>query len=161
MATVADRIAQTVVAARLDAKVEPMFHPDSYGAFALLVAAGTGMVLGTRVPRRWGRPGGAFLVGGLSVLLARDVTMIAAGSLQHLRVLPWVMLVAETMAATAAVSVGVRSWLAERRPDGGPPVSVAARTENVLATVTFGIHTARQAIYLSPGQGQRLKESGA
>jgi RNA-directed DNA polymerase len=31
VATVADRIAQTVVAARLEAKVEPMFHPDSYG----------------------------------------------------------------------------------------------------------------------------------
>jgi RNA-directed DNA polymerase len=29
--TIADRIAQTVVAARLESKVEPMFHPDSYG----------------------------------------------------------------------------------------------------------------------------------
>lgn len=29
--TVADRIAQTVAAARLEAVVEPMFHPDSYG----------------------------------------------------------------------------------------------------------------------------------
>jgi RNA-directed DNA polymerase len=29
--TVADRIAQTVVAARLEEKVEPVFHPDSYG----------------------------------------------------------------------------------------------------------------------------------
>ncbi len=29
--TVADRIAQTVVAARLEAQVEPMFHRDSYG----------------------------------------------------------------------------------------------------------------------------------
>ena len=29
--TVADRIAQTVVAARLEAKVEPIFHPVSYG----------------------------------------------------------------------------------------------------------------------------------
>ncbi|MGV9386727.1 group II intron reverse transcriptase/maturase [Nonomuraea sp. NPDC003707] len=29
--TVADRIAQTVVAARLETAVEPMFHPDSYG----------------------------------------------------------------------------------------------------------------------------------
>jgi RNA-directed DNA polymerase len=29
--TVADRIAQTVAAARLEAKVEPIFHPDSYG----------------------------------------------------------------------------------------------------------------------------------
>jgi RNA-directed DNA polymerase len=29
--TVADRIAQTVVAARLDKAVEPRFHPDSYG----------------------------------------------------------------------------------------------------------------------------------
>ena len=29
--TVADRIAQTVVAARLESRVEPMFHPDSFG----------------------------------------------------------------------------------------------------------------------------------
>jgi RNA-directed DNA polymerase len=29
--TVADRIAQTVVAGVLEAKVEPIFHPDSYG----------------------------------------------------------------------------------------------------------------------------------
>jgi RNA-directed DNA polymerase len=29
--TIADRIAQTVVAARLEEKVEPIFHPDSYG----------------------------------------------------------------------------------------------------------------------------------
>jgi retron-type reverse transcriptase len=29
--TVADRIAQTVVARRLEAKIEPIFHPDSYG----------------------------------------------------------------------------------------------------------------------------------
>ena len=29
--TVADRIAQTVVARRLETKVEPIFHPDSYG----------------------------------------------------------------------------------------------------------------------------------
>ncbi len=29
--TVADRVAQTVVAARLEAEVEPIFHPDSYG----------------------------------------------------------------------------------------------------------------------------------
>jgi retron-type reverse transcriptase len=29
--TVADRIAQTVVARRLESEVEPIFHPDSYG----------------------------------------------------------------------------------------------------------------------------------
>jgi len=29
--TIADRVAQTVVAARLEEKVEPIFHPDSYG----------------------------------------------------------------------------------------------------------------------------------
>ena len=29
--TVADRVAQTVVATRLEARVEPLFHPDSYG----------------------------------------------------------------------------------------------------------------------------------
>ena len=31
MPTVADRIAQTVVARGLEGKVEPIFHPDSYG----------------------------------------------------------------------------------------------------------------------------------
>jgi retron-type reverse transcriptase len=29
--TVADRVAQTVVAAHLETRVEPVFHPDSYG----------------------------------------------------------------------------------------------------------------------------------
>ena len=29
--TIADRVAQTVVARRLEARVEPIFHPDSYG----------------------------------------------------------------------------------------------------------------------------------
>ena len=29
--TIADRVAQTVVARRLEEKVEPIFHPDSYG----------------------------------------------------------------------------------------------------------------------------------
>ncbi|WP_460766241.1 hypothetical protein [Nocardiopsis nanhaiensis] len=31
MPTVADRIAQTVVGMYLEAKVEPIFHPDSHG----------------------------------------------------------------------------------------------------------------------------------
>jgi retron-type reverse transcriptase len=29
--TISDRVAQTVVARRLQVKVEPIFHPDSYG----------------------------------------------------------------------------------------------------------------------------------
>lgn len=29
--TVADRVAQTVVAEKLEKRVEPIFHPDSYG----------------------------------------------------------------------------------------------------------------------------------
>ena len=29
--TISDRVAQTVVARRLEVKVEPIFHPDSYG----------------------------------------------------------------------------------------------------------------------------------
>ena len=29
--TVGDRVAQTVVARELEARVEPIFHPDSYG----------------------------------------------------------------------------------------------------------------------------------
>ncbi|MFV2110576.1 hypothetical protein [Micromonospora sp. LOL_015] len=31
MPTVGDRVAQTVVARRIEEKVEPIFHPDSYG----------------------------------------------------------------------------------------------------------------------------------
>ena len=40
--TVADRIAQTVAARRLEAKVEPIFHPDSYGYRPGQVGAGRG-----------------------------------------------------------------------------------------------------------------------
>jgi RNA-directed DNA polymerase len=39
--TVADRIAQTVVARRLEAKVEPIFHPDSYPGSTGVVAGGS------------------------------------------------------------------------------------------------------------------------
>ena len=39
---VADRIAQTVVAARLEKAVEPVFHPDSYGYRPGQVGAGRG-----------------------------------------------------------------------------------------------------------------------
>ena len=40
--TVADRVAQTVVARRLETKVEPIFHPDSYGYRPGQVGAGRG-----------------------------------------------------------------------------------------------------------------------
>ena len=40
--TVADRVAQTVVARRLEARVEPIFHPDSYGYRPGRVRAGRG-----------------------------------------------------------------------------------------------------------------------
>ena len=39
---IADRIAQTVVARRLGAKVEPIFHPDSYGYRPNQVGPGRG-----------------------------------------------------------------------------------------------------------------------
>jgi len=54
--TIADRIAQTVAARRLEAKVEPIFHPDSYGyrpgRSALdAVGGGPAALLGLRLGR--------------------------------------------------------------------------------------------------------------
>ena len=59
--TISDRVAQTVVARRLEAKVEPIFHPDSYGyrpyRSALdAVAACRRAVLEERLGDRFGYP---------------------------------------------------------------------------------------------------------
>jgi len=50
--TVGDRVAQTVVAAHLEKRVEPVFHPDSYGyrpgRSALDAVGSAGNVVGGR-----------------------------------------------------------------------------------------------------------------
>jgi len=51
---VADRIAQTVVVARLEQGVEPMFHADSYGSPGTIGAGCGGLVPGTVLEARLG-----------------------------------------------------------------------------------------------------------
>ena len=118
---------------------------------ALLAAAVTGALLGAKAPHRWGRPGGALLVGGLSILLVRDTTMIASGSLSRLQLLPAGLLLAETATATAGIALGAGAWLAANEPDLGTSTERGSQ----LATLTCAIHALRQVIYLSPGQGRR------
>ena len=117
----------------------------------MLAAAVTGAFLGAKAPHRWGRPGGALLVGGLSILLVRDTTMIASGSLSRLQLLPAGLLLAETATATAGIALGAGAWLAANEPALGTPTERGSQ----LATLTFAIHALRQVIYLSPGQGRR------
>jgi len=118
----------------------------------LFAAAITGTLLGAKAPQRWGRPGGALLVGGLSILLARDVTMIASGSLPRLQLLPAGLLLAETATATTGIALGAGPWLTADELDLGTPTGPGSQ----LATVTFAIHAVRQFIYLSPRQGRRV-----
>jgi hypothetical protein len=123
---------------------------ESLSGVALLAAAVTGTLFAARAPTRWGRGGGALLVGGLAVLLARDATMIGSGSLERLQPLPACLLLAETVTATSAIVTGSAGWFSSS--DRGRRMTVGSR----LATVTFAIHAGRQFIYLSPGQGLRV-----
>ena len=122
--------------------------------FALLAVAVAGVFLGTKAPQRWGRPGGALLVGGLSVLLARDVLMITSGSLARLRPLPASLLLAESASAGTSIALGIRPLLIVTRT-ASSSLSVGLGTE--LARLTFAIHAVRQLIFLSPSSGLRAK----
>ena len=122
-----------------------------FGGYTLLVSAGAGVVAAVVAPRRWGRVGGACVIGGLSVLAARDTAMIASGSLRRLRVLPGVLLVAEPICASAGIAFGGRAWLGKDGAGVGP----LNRLATVLSVTSFAVHAIRQAIYLTPGHGRR------
>jgi hypothetical protein len=126
---------------------------ETLSGVALLAAAVTGTLVAARAPGRWGRPGCALLAGGLSILLARDATMIRSGSLARLQPLPAALLLAETATATSVLALGARRWLSSSVRDR--PMSAGSR----LATVTFAMHAGRELIYLSPGQGRRVAPS--
>jgi len=127
-------------------------HARRPSGYSLLLAAGTGTVMAAKAPHRWGRPGGALAIAGLSVLLTRDTLMITSGLPGRLRAVPRSLLVLEAVGATAAITAGARPWLQPHQPQ---PLSIADRTATALTTTTFAIHTLREAIYLSPGQGRR------
>ncbi len=132
------------------------------GATGLLGAALLGVVAAPLVPRRYGRRGGLGVLGGVSVLLARDASMVLTGTPARLKVLPRALLYLELVSAATATCLGLAAWLRHdgypqvasdrSHPAANPAVEAAARS---IAALTFLLHTFRQAIYLTPGQGLR------
>jgi hypothetical protein len=122
------------------------------GGLVLLAAAGAGTVLAGKATLSQGKRGRALFVTGLGVLLVRDTTMIASGSVGRLRTLPAALLVIEPICAGAAITCQMRPRL---RAERSPLEPGADRVATRLTTATFAIHTARQAIYLLAGQGRR------
>src|SRR5450755_1115900 len=107
-----------------------------FGGYALLVSAGAGVVASVLAPRRWGRVGGAYVIGGLCILAARDTAMIASGSPRRLQVIPGVLLVAEPVCASAGIALGGKAWFDEDGVGRGP----LKRLATILAVTSFAIH---------------------
>ncbi|MGA9162091.1 MAG: hypothetical protein WB297_14665 [Actinomycetota bacterium] len=131
------------------------------------------------VLRRFGRWGGLLVEAGCGVLFVRDVTMTATGAPAKLRPLPRLLLFVEVAASGVATFAGLWAWVWRPfigRPPGEdgtggrsleagvrktnqgtamPSGQAAVRVATAAAASTFVLHTAREAIYLSPGHGQK------
>ena len=132
------------------------------GAAGLLGAAALGIVVAPLVARRYGRRGGLGVLGGVSVLLARDTQMVLAGTPARLKVLPRALLYMELGSAATASCLGLAAWLlpvGRGRATSGTSSPAGNSTLNAVASsiaaLTFLLHTFRQAIYLTPGHGRR------
>jgi len=129
----------------------------SGSAIGLLVAALGGVVAAIVLPQRFDRHGGLAVLGGVAVLLSRDAAMVLGGAPQRLRAVPQVLLYLELTSAGiaallgAAACLGPREW-ARSAPLGQLTVTGAASGASAL---TFLVHAARQAIYLTPSRGLR------
>ena len=132
------------------------------GAAGLLGAAVLGIVAAPVVTQRYGRRGGLGVLGGISVLLVRDATMALTGTPARLKMLPRVLLYLELASAATATCLGLAAWLRPAGPvraqsESPEPVanSLLKTAASSSAALTFLLHTSRQAIYLTPGQGRR------
>lgn len=150
----------------------PRPGPDRLGWLLFALSAG-GLPITWLALRRGGRLGGLLLEAGCAVLLARDAAMVAGGAPGRLRVVPRLLLFLELAANVTAVVAGFRRWVAEpmfgRAPEKvqsaertgerhGSDTSIASaklRVSEVAAGIVFILHTARMAIYLSPGRGRK------
>ena len=141
----------------------------------LLSSSVMGVPLVLFVLRRFGRWGGLLVEAGCGVLFVRDVTMTATGAPASLRPLPRLLLLVEVVVAGVATFVGLWAWVwrpflggsnGEHARDGrvehgattdqgtaSTNGQAAVRVATVAAASTFVLHTAREAIYLSPGHG--------
>ncbi|MGO9510744.1 MAG: hypothetical protein ACLPXZ_26745 [Mycobacterium sp.] len=130
----------------------------------LLVLSAAALPLAVLLLRRFDRWGALVVEAGCAILFARDLTMIVTGAKARLRPLPMVLLVAELVTSGTAVVAGWRSandsagTQTAGTPTGvhsvkPPNDSPVARLRTIAAAATFALHTVRQAIYVSPGQG--------
>ncbi len=140
----------------------------------LLSFSVAGLPLVLFVLRRLGRRGGLLVEAGCGTLFIRDSTMAATGTPAKLRPLSRLLLFAEIATSGVATVVGFWAWVwrpfvsrsarkeratkhaARKFRRGTPPRGQAVvRAASVAAAVTFVLHAAREAIYLSPGHGLR------
>jgi len=136
-----------------------------------------GLPLVLLVLRRLGRRGVILVACGCSVLFARDLAMVSAGAPARLRPLPRFLLLVEVVVSGTATLAGL--WAHVKAPAPHPPAGkdgdlpydvevgeraggravatrqAVARLATAATAVTFVLHTAREAIYLSPGHGRR------
>ena len=126
-------------------------------AIGLLAGALGGVVAAIVLPERFGRRGGRAVLGGVAVLLSRDLAMVLGGAPDRLRAVPRVLLYLELASAGIATPLGVAAWLGPkeraRRARLGQLTSAGAASG--ASALTFLLHTARQAIYLTPSRGLR------
>jgi len=126
-------------------------------AFGLLAAALGGVAAAIVLPERFGRRGGLAVLGGVTVLLSRDAAMVRGGAPARLRVVPRVLLYLELASAGIATLLGVAALQgpgARARPSR-PGQLTATGAANGASALTFLVHAARQAIYLTPSKGLR------
>ncbi len=145
----------------------------------LFALSAAGVPIGIFALRRLGRLGGLLLVVAAGALGVRAGVMLAEGTARQLRVLPRLLLFAETALDGLATSAGfwvwvwqpfVRplvverastgaarlGWLRRRRtPAKGTRMSWVTPVAIVAWMSALVVHTARMAIYVSPGQGRR------
>ena len=145
----------------------------------LLAASVAGLPLVLLALRRLGRRGGLLVEAGCGALFARDMTMTVTGTPARLRALPRFLLFAEAAVSGLATFTGLWAWVwrpfaaapaSQRRHRGqaagcraaatqptvtAPRGQAVARVATIAAAMTFALHTAREAIYLSPGHGRR------
>jgi hypothetical protein len=126
-------------------------------AIGLLAAALGGVVAAIVLPERFDRRGGLAVLGGVTVLLSRDAAMVLGGAPDRLRVVPRVLLYVELVSAAIATLLGVATWLGPR--ERACPARLGQLTASGAAggasALTFLVHAARQAIYLTPSRGLR------
>jgi len=133
--------------------------------------------------RRLGRLGGLVVEAGCSVLLVRDITVVAAGVPAKLRRIPRLFLFVELATSGVATVAGLWAWLwvpfadsrslegtgdrmaVERgatRAQRGVAISraqVMGHVATAAVAATFVLHTAREVIYLSPDHGLKSPPS--